>query len=181
MVTKYYRAVEQSGYTADQRLNMLKKLAQRKAMNEITFDQVWDCIEYWKNKRFIGPKLPVESWRLAAALLFERYNDRSFRILKTNKEYHVYQCPCIEISWYADFSGCIGYVKILVSDEVVEKLIADSIVTNYSTRIYGDYNSLGLSSYGKKLVVTDIIKDQSFSDVFKAGAKYDLTDGTIKW
>jgi len=141
-----------------------------------TFEAVWKYLH--PNRHLVGPRPPVSDYRFAAGLLFERFNDHSVRILKNTG----YDWPFIEVSWYRDFSGCVGYAKIFITKEVINHLQDEYLVEGTPQWGYTDNTELRLSDKGKRMVVSKwFIEEIEITDLLSAGATINPAESKVRW
>lgn len=140
----------------------------------LTFDMVR---EYLFEVRTDHKKMePLNDYRLAAGMLFERHNDRSERAL------YMYRGdgPYIEVIWASDFS-VIGCAKVPVTEEVVSRLLREGIVEGTPQWGFTDKNRLRLSKRGKQKVVREWYTKLDLMDLFCAGASYNTNTKEWSW
>jgi hypothetical protein len=137
---------------------------------------VWKCLH--RDRKFVGPHAPVRDYRFAAGLLFERFNDHSWRILTAYPN----DWPTIQVGWYRDFAGCIGSAKVQIEEAVLMCLLDEGLVEGI--REFGSTNNwkLRLSNHGKRMVVGQwFVGDGVLTDLFTAGAAINAKSGEVRW
>lgn len=122
--------------------------------------------------RFIGPIEPIKDARLAAALLFHRYKDRTIRTLFADDKQ-----PYILVTTWRDFSPSSISRQILVSEEVFEQLKTERVIQKDAN----SWQQWRLSGMGARLVIKQWVYSNSITDILKAGAIIDLGAGEISW
>lgn len=123
--------------------------------------------------RFIGPKLPLDNYRLVAGILFERFNDNSIRRL------HVppHDQPYILVEFVHDFSPTQTYGPIPVENEVVTQLKNEGAIFKTEAGL----DCWRLSQAGKRLVVEEWFQTDLLTDFLAAGATLNITTGQMIW
>lgn len=125
-------------------------------------DYLWPKRDVDGNR--IDPEI-VTDYRLAAVLLFERWNDGSNRMLRNIRGFpHEIQIR--------GATSCGGPVTIPVAKDVVESLLKERIVEGTPYWGGADENKLRLSILGRLRVVREFVSDASVRDFFAAGAGY---------
>lgn len=150
----------------------------RRAMDDvslppITFAEAWTHL--FPDRHFVGPLPPISDHRLAAALLFIRWNDRTGRVL----EHEPRKYSHIVVTWYGERGAC-HQESLPVTPEVVKFLCDNGMVSGTPQWGYTDNTRLLLNAYGKKTVV-GWMADAGFYDYMSADAVLDTEEGRIRW
>lgn len=132
--------------------------------------------QFQSRREFVGPRKPISDYRLAAGLLFPRWNDGTTRVLICRQN----ELPQIEIGWHSDFSlPSEGVIPIM--PEAVDKLIEERVIDE-TRRSYFSCRRFVLNNTGKRLVVTEWFSGGAdFYDYMSAGATYDTVDQKMRW
>ena len=150
---------------------------------EVSLTLTFDSLHQHLNRYFIGPPWPISDYRIAAGLLFQTYNDRTTRELRTTLLSRIRdnRSPHIEITWWGE-RGAYAYQEVLVAEDVVRKLYAENVLEGKKEFGYTDMSRLRLNDLGKRRVVTEWFSDgRTLNNILMAGATVHLGEGRISW
>jgi|GEM_PF-6497154 hypothetical protein len=144
----------------------------------LSFEKIREYLH--PDKNFVGPRQPIDDYRLAAGLLFHHWNDRTDRVIKN----YLGDCPTIEVTWYGGRHGIsfrVDQVSLPVTPQVVNILVDKRCIEGTPELGYTNRFELRLSDHGKRLVVMEWFVDSNFYDFMTAGATFDPRTGEMDW